>query len=130
MYISIFIYDQQSNLRICSNYLGHCFLCDMMFRVPAFCCIRACGLQNQEQKYKMWWIPLFQLICSRNDRQLFTLSIIRRSLTMVLETIALTSAANSVGHILAMCPRATMDVMKLADSGVRDFLTYWRNKSL
>lgn len=43
---------------------------------------------------------------------------------MVLDTMDFMSAANSVGHNLAICPNATIDVIKLADSGVRDFFTY------
>lgn len=43
---------------------------------------------------------------------------------MVLETIVFILIVNFVGYILVMCFRVIMDVMKLVDLGVRDFLIY------
>lgn len=43
---------------------------------------------------------------------------------MVLEIIVFILIVNFVGYILVMCFRVIMDVMKLVDLGVRDFLIY------
>ena len=54
--------------------------------------------------------------------QKLTWSCMRRSLTITLETIVLMSGANSSGQNLAMWPKPTIAVMKLAESGFNDFL--------
>ena len=52
-----------------------------------------------------------------------TLSTMRRSLTTFLETIAFILLPNSSGHNHDIWPNATIEVMKLADSGCRFILT-------